>query len=347
MSGRPLRFLAVVLGGWVALRMAMLWPVPVPPIVPPPTTRPLPVRTVTAPPSAWPLPAPAPPIVAPAARASRIARFRLLVTGGARRLASLRDPSRLTLAMLALTRIGPAMTIGGGEAERTDRTADGAPPATPLRPGSRWSASAWLIARGGAGLGQSPFGGLSGGQLGGSQAGARIAYAVDRQRRIALVARAAAPLSGPGSEAAIGVEWQPSRAPVRLVAEQRIGIDPGLGGPAVGVVGGVGPVRLGNFRLEAYGQAGVIARGQGVGYADGAVRVERSIARHRGLTLSGGAGLWGAAQPGAERIDAGPLIGIGIPVVRRRVRISLEWRERLGGRAAPGSGPALSIGGDF
>lgn len=238
------------------------------------------------------------------------------------------------------------MPVGGDDPERGERAADRSS-VTPLRPGTRWSASAWLIARSGAGLGQSPFGNPSGGQLGGSQAGARIAYAVDRQRRIALFARAAAPLAGSGSEAAIGVEWQPSRLPVRLVAEQRIGIDPGLGGPAVGVVGGLGPVRLGDFRLEAYGQAGVIARGRGVGYADGAVRVERTIARRGGLTLSGGAGLWGAAQPGAERIDAGPLIGAALPVAGRRVRLSVEWRERIGGRAAPGSGPALSIGGDF
>jgi hypothetical protein len=29
------------------------------------------------------------------------------------------------------------------------------------------------------------------------------------------------------------------------------------------------------------------------------------------------------------------------------VRLSIDWRQRIAGRARPGSGPALSIGSDF
>src|SRR3546814_6988641 len=77
--------------------------------------------------------------------------------------------------------------------------------------------------------------------LGGSQAGARLAYAIDPAPRLQLVGRVATPLRGRGREAAIGVAWQPTRAPVRVVAEQRFAIDGGRGGPAIGVIGGVGP----------------------------------------------------------------------------------------------------------
>ncbi|MBX9859084.1 MAG: hypothetical protein K2Y20_05760 [Sphingomonas sp.] len=219
------------------------------------------------------------------------------------------------------------------------------PLAFPARtPGaSRLSGSAWLIARSGAGLSQSPLGG----QLGGSQAGIRLAYAIDRQRRLALVGRIATPLAGPGREAAAGIEWQPTRLPVRIVAEQRLAIDGGGGGPAIGVVGGVGPVPIGDFRLEAYGQAGVIGRERGVGYADGAVRIERPMAKRHGVSLAAGIGAWGAAQPGAARIDVGPVLTATVPIRERRVRVALEWRARVGGQAAPGSGLALTIGGDF
>src|SRR3546814_10233062 len=65
--------------------------------------------------------------------------------------------------------------------------------------------------------------------LGGSQAGARLAYAIDPAHRLQLVGRVATPLRGRGREAAIGVAWQPTRAPVRVVAEQRFAIDGGRG----------------------------------------------------------------------------------------------------------------------
>ncbi|MEO5866423.1 MAG: hypothetical protein ABIS14_08690, partial [Sphingomonas sp.] len=50
---------------------------------------------------------------------------------------------------------------------------------------SRLSGSFWLLARSGSGVSN----GVVGGQLGGSQVGVRLAYALDRRRRIALAGR--------------------------------------------------------------------------------------------------------------------------------------------------------------
>lgn len=348
MNGRPLRFLGVVVGGWALLRIAALWPHQSLPVPTMDAGVPVALRRA-APPAAPPRNAPEPvqrPLVRMAARApdqgALVSRPRAPISSVGRARAGA-DPDRLALALLALVRVGPAQMVAASPL----RDVAAAPPllgARALAPGaSRWSGSAWLVARGGSGLGQSPFAG----QLGGSQAGVRLAYALGASRRVAIVARAATPLSTPGSEAAIGIEWRPGRAPIRLIAEQRIGIDPGTGGPAVGILGGIGPTALATFRLEAYGQAGVIARGGAIGYADGSVRVDHVIARHRGVIVSAGGALWGAAQPGAARLDAGPVLSLSVPVAKQRVRLSLEWRARISGQAAPGSGPALSLGGDF
>lgn len=209
---------------------------------------------------------------------------------------------------------------------------------------SRWSGSFWLIARDGRGLGAS----LSGSQLGGSQTGARLAYAIGQAQRVAIVGRIASPLAGAGQEGAIGIEWRPTHLPVRLVAEQRIGINGAAGGPSVAIVGGINPLPIGGgFRLEGYGQAGIIGRNGVIGYADGAVRVHRQVAMVGESPIDVGGGGWGAIQPGAARLDLGPSIGARLPVGANGVRVSLDWRQRVAGLARPGSGPALSIGTDF
>ena len=342
MNGRPLRFLGLVLGGWVALRAAMLWPTPVAPprlavapnrgpVLRYPELEPLALRgggDAVPPPASWtPRYGPAPPqrLAGTALVPPLAARWPLVEPPAV-------DRDRAAVALLALARFEPSMVD-----TRRDFAILPLPEMT-----SRWSGSAWLIARddGGVGLGAGPLGG----QLGGSQAGARLAYRLED--RLALVGRVAAPLRGRGSEAAVGLEWR-ADPHLRLVAEQRVAIDGAGGGPALGVIGGFGPARIRGFRLEAYGQAGVIGRGRGVYYVDGAARAEAPIARRGGVELGMGAGVWGAAQTGAERLDIGPTIGATLPVARQRLRLTLDWRARVAGGAAPGSGPALSIGTDF
>jgi len=33
--------------------------------------------------------------------------------------------------------------------------------------------------------------------------------------------------------------------------------------------------------------------------------------------------------------------------VRNNIRVHFDWRQRLAGRALPGSGPAITLAGDF
>jgi hypothetical protein len=60
--------------------------------------------------------------------------------------------------------------------------------------------------------------------------------------------------------------------------------------------------------------------------------------------FSAGFGVWGGAQPGLYRVDAGPRLTMK---VRRNVRVHLDWRQRLAGNAQPGSGPAVTLATDF
>lgn len=210
----------------------------------------------------------------------------------------------------------------------------------PLAP--RWRVSGWVIARPGTGIGAGPVAA----QLGGSQAGARIAWSPVSRARVALFGRVDAPMVGRGGELAVGAEWQPTRLPVRLVAEQRMGLAGQPGGPGVGVIAG-GEQRVGPVRVEGYGQAGVLNRGETEAYADGAVRVLRGIGKGGRSRWAVGVGAWGAAQRDGQRLDVGPTLITVIPVRGQNLRAALDWRQRVAGQVRPGSGPALSLGADF
>jgi hypothetical protein len=207
----------------------------------------------------------------------------------------------------------------------------------------RWSASAWLVVRPGTGLGAAP----GGSQLGGSQAGVRLAWLLVPSSNLALFGRVTTPLRGRGAEAAVGIEWQPGEAPVRVLVERRIGIDGTTGGFGAGLVGGTdGPIAPG-FRLESYGQAGAIHRDRLEPYSDGAARITRQVAGSDAIRLSIGAGAWGAVQRDASRLDIGPSVTLALPVARQPLRLALDWRQRVAGDARPGSGVALTLGSDF
>ena len=330
-KGRPLRFLALIAAGWVVLRVAMLWS----------QTGSLPeaIRAVLPLPSFAPREeeAPAAPIVRARSVAPPIASIPPGTAAAWSPHATLpvntADPVRVQLATLGLFQFGPA--------EYTDSPPAPVPaaPQTRFDPlPSRWSASGWLSLRPGSGISTAP-----GGQLGGSQGGVRIAYLVDPRRRVAVFGRVVSPLSGPGREASVGVEWQPTRAPVRLVAEQRFPLDGGRAGPGLGVVAGLDRAIPGGFRLESYGQAGAIKRDRVEPYADGAARATHPV--RGGLALGGGA--WGAAQRGAQRLDVGPSATLTLQVGGQRVRLALDWRQRVAGDARPGSRLAHTLGSDF
>lgn len=336
-QGRPIRFLALVILGWVGARIAVLWsstgslPEAIRAFAPMAATPRTPVaslpvgqKTVVAEP-------PQPPL-------SRIPH-RIGVAPPSTTAAPAANPERVEMALMGLFQYGVPTPVDIATMPLLPMAQPEHLPALP----SRWSASAWLVARAGTGLGAAP--GAS--QLGGSQAGLRIAWLAWPQQRLAAVARIVTPLRGKGAEGSLGLEWQPTRAPVRLVVEQSFGLDGTRGGPGLGVIAGFdGPFGPG-FRLESYGQAGAIRRRRTEVYADGAVRATRTLAETGNVRLALGSGIWGAVQRDAARLDVGPSATLALPLGKQNVRFALDWRQRVAGDARPGSGLALTLGSDF
>lgn len=358
-QGRPLRFLVLVLGGWVVVRAAVLLPGLRSPVIVaspwPPLSQPSVLPDAPVPPAAHRFPpgiARLPggsagaddmvPLVRcctalPAELPSRLDRHD---NGMGLEIAAPTPASKPPSARRAIQDV--ASTTGASKPERTiEREPVARPvPATAGRFSfARLSGDTWLVAR--------PAGGenLAFGQLGASQAGMRLSYRIDQGRRIAVSARASAPLNGAGREAAAGLDWQPSRLPLHLLAEQRLPLDGGTPRPAVQLIGG-GTLRL-PLRLSAEGYAqagGVYRRG---GFADGSARLSRAVLRRTLFTLDLGAGGWGAAQRQVSRLDLGPTIGLTLPARDGTLRLAVDYRLRVAGRARPGSGPAVSVGSSF
>lgn len=204
--------------------------------------------------------------------------------------------------------------------------------------GKRWAVSAWLLARE-----DGPVALNRDGELGGSQAGARLLYTVADP--IAATARISRPLArARGGEASVGIALRHRN--LGLLLERRIALDRGGRNDfSVTAYGGVSEIALWHgMRLDGYAQAGIVGSD---GFADGAVRIERTVATIGKARISAGGGAWSGIQPGVERIDVGPQIVAQVPVKGSNIRVSAEWRERVAGHAAPRSGPSLTIGMDF
>ena len=204
----------------------------------------------------------------------------------------------------------------------------------------RLSMSAWAMMRRDPGLPSL----ATNGQLGGSQAGARLLWRFDR--RLAASLRSSAPIGAVqrNAEFAAGVRWQPvARIPVAITAERRqsFGRDKGPSAFALFAEGGVydRPI-LAGFNLDAYLQAGVVRVRNHAAFVDGFATLTRPLWRQ----FRGGFGVWGGAQPGLARFDAGPRVSMRLG---RSMRVHVDYRQRLLGRAAPGSGPVVTLAGDF
>jgi hypothetical protein len=183
----------------------------------------------------------------------------------------------------------------------------------------------------------------SGGTLGASQAGSRLAY--NFTRRVAATLRTSTTIGRRGGEVAGGVRIQPiGGIPVWLTAErrQRLGqFSDGRNAFALFLEGGVyqRPMPW-RFDLDTYLQGGIVGFHSRDGFVDGGLTLTRPVFRQ----FSAGLGIWGGAQPGLYRLDAGPRVTMK---VRNNVRVHFDWRERLAGNAQPGSGPAITLAGDF
>jgi len=346
---RPLRAAAVVVGSWVLVRAAMLIgtaPVAVSPVAvstvapksrsaPPDAARsrdfvrePAPSASLTPPDGAW-IPV--------------VAVMQTVVLS--RPAVSLRIDSGSPSSNAAPT--GPAQRFEHPPeipAPRVpDRTAASPLAALPPPPApNRFQLSIWSLVRDAPNTGAL----APGGTLGGSQVGAR-AWFDPGPKGLALTARLSSPLASRfGNEASLGFGLR--KGNFGVIVEERFSLDAGGGArPSVTAFGGVSELRLrGKLQLDAYAQAGIVGLRNRVGFADGAVRIEHPvIGKTAGFSV--GAGVWGGAQPGLARLDVGPQLVGRLPVFGGTLRIAGEWRFRVAGRADPGSGPTLSIGGDF
>ena len=183
----------------------------------------------------------------------------------------------------------------------------------------------------------------SGGTLGGSQAGARLFY--NFTPAVAAVIRSSSEVNRRGGELAAGVRARPLRSiPLWVTVERRQRLGKyGGGRNAFALFAETGvydqPMPWG-FLLDGYAQAGVVGASSRDLFADGAATFTRPIFRE----FSGGFGVWGGVQPGLYRVDAGPRLSMK---VRHNVKVHVDWRQRLAGNAQPGSGPVLTLAGDF
>lgn len=235
-----------------------------------------------------------------------------------------------------------------------------APPPSPRQPEpspelARWSGDAWLLWRPGGNSFNAPGAGLPGaivpsGFYGGSQAGAVLRYrlAPASAWRPTLYLRAASGIERPrGEEVALGLAFRPlKQVPVAAMVEGRATrtMTGTVVRPAAALVTELPPARLpGGLRGEAYLQAGYVAGRDATGFVDGQARIEMPLASLGGMRLRAGGGAWGGAQRGAKRLDLGPTATLEIPLSGATSRLAADYRFRVAGGAAPGSGPAVTV----
>ncbi|MBW4330645.1 hypothetical protein KY084_07110 [Stakelama sp. CBK3Z-3] len=342
-KGRPLRFAGSIIAGWTMVRVGFLWfstgsltqaldqAVPLAHLPRMQTAGDSPgpitahaaiggVRSAVAPPAAeWP-------------REKPSSNPRTAIVD--QRISARRE----RLALAGLVTFGEARARCDAPSPRLNALA-------PLRPASkRWQASGWIFYRPGGGdafAANLP-------SLGGSQAGFRAAYTLDTEHRLSASLRVAAPLAMDGAELMAGIAWQPFDAPVTVLAEERFGLDHQGSAPSLTLVGGQGPEPVApGVDMESYGEIGAIARDRIDYFAGASLRLSHKIARVAGQSIRIGTGAWGGIQRGAKRLDIGPSLSSDVALAGGNARLSIEWRQRVAGNAAPGSGLALTLGTDF
>ena len=216
----------------------------------------------------------------------------------------------------------------------------------------RLSGDAWLLLRrGGTGAGPGVPNPAS---YGASQIGAVLRYrlAPSSPLRPTAYLRVTSAVRAPhDEELAAGLMLRPiKRVPISLMGELRATrLQSGTAlRPAILAVSEFPPIPLpGGFRAETYGAAGYVGGRFATPFAEGQLRLDRRIARIGQAELRAGGGVWGGAQRGANRLDAGPGATLGFPVGAGGARLSADWRFRLSGKAAPTSGPAITLSAGF
>lgn len=364
--GQPLAALALLLLVWVGARTA-LWAaapphdpapaVPVHPAPPPKAHRPAglgevrhgaqpkPPRTAPpaprAAPSLAPRPAPvaSPTTEAPLSQPKIAAGHQLLLLSGLKAMPLPEDAVAAAPPSLATPPV-PYLPAAGGEA-------------------SRWSAGGWILWRQGGNGFNLPGAGLPGASLpagayGSSQAGVVLRYRLAHGSPLgpALYLRGTSGLHAPrGEELAAGLSLRPlPRLPVAVMGEARVTRRTGgeVIRPAVALVSEFPPASLPlGLRVEGYIQAGWVGGRDDTPFIDGQARVEKPVWRAGTAELRVGGGAWGGAQDGAKRVDIGPSASFDLPVGGVSTRLSADYRLRVVGAAAPGSGAAVTFSAGF
>ena len=193
-----------------------------------------------------------------------------------------------------------------------------------------------------------------GGSYGGSQAGfvARYDLAPGNRFQPRAYMRASRALAGlQDSEMALGLSARPfSDVPVSVSGEMRFYRTPSAEEfrPAVYAVTHFPPQSLPwGMQAETYLQGGYVGGRYATPFIDGQLRVDREFIRLGRFALRGGGGAWGGAQKGAERFDVGPALSLQFSEGKLNSRLSLDYRFRVAGDAAPGSGAALTLSAGF
>ena len=138
--------------------------------------------------------------------------------------------------------------------------------------------------------------------------------------------------------------------PVRLMTEGRVTRTSSgtIIRPAAALVSELPPARLPlGTRAEAYLQAGYVGGRGATAFVDGQARLEKPLVRASSFELRAGGGVWGGAQRGASRLDVGPTATVSFHVGPVGTRLSADYRWRVAGNAAPGSGPVVTLSAGF
>ncbi len=223
----------------------------------------------------------------------------------------------------------------------------------PEQSADRWSLDAWVFWREGSRA--APIAQTRVPVYGASQIGANLQYRVapnSRQDPRAFVRAYHALVPNGETELGAGISARPVAAvPVRVVAELR-GVEDQFGTdlrPAAYAFTEIPTVGLpADFTLEAYGGAGYVAGRAQTAFADGQIVALREVTQ-LGDALPGearislGGGAWGGAQKGAHRLDVGPSLRADFAIAETPARLSVDYRERVAGGAAPQSGVAVTL----
>lgn len=223
----------------------------------------------------------------------------------------------------------------------------------------RWSVAGYVLSRGG-GIGDplaaSPV-------LGGGQAGAAVGYTLNplSNSRVSVIGRITAAAGQNGgldsetTEGALGLRVQPWRSvPVALDVERRFALGTySRNAWAARISGGTAQtlkVAGKPLKLEGYGEAGVIGfEAEPAFYGGAQARGATPITRFGNVDIDAGAGAWGGAQRDygvtASRLDLGPSAQFHMKPWPFRAQV--DYRFRVAGNALPGSGPVITVAGEF